>query len=89
VAPAHQKGRSPRLPAVGQGWVNKTFKLGSRPLTLVLIPTSRDRLLDALLAGEGDIAAGDITITEERRKRVAFTTPLLRNVKEIVVTSAD
>jgi membrane-bound lytic murein transglycosylase MltF len=72
-----------------EGWVNKTFKLGSRPLTVVLIPTSRDRLLDALLAGEGDIAAGDITITEERRKRVAFTTPLLRNVKEIVVTSAD
>src|SRR5271170_2253521 len=72
-----------------EGWVNKTFNLGSRPLTVGLIATSRDRLFDALLAGEGDIAAGDITITEERRKLVAFTTPLLTNIKEIVVTSAD
>lgn len=71
-----------------EGWINKTFKLGARPLTVALIPTSRDRLFDALLAGEGDIAAGDITITEDRRKRVAFTTPVLANVKEIVVTGA-
>jgi len=72
-----------------EGWINKTFKLGARPLTVALIPTSRDRLFDALLAGEGDIVAGDITITEDRRKRVAFTTPVLANVKEIVVTGAD
>lgn len=72
-----------------EGWVNKTFKLGSRPLTVALIPTSRNQLFDALSAGEGDIAAGDITITEERRKRAAFTTPLLTNIKEIVVTGAD
>jgi membrane-bound lytic murein transglycosylase MltF len=72
-----------------EGWINNTFKLGARPLTVALIPTSRDRLFDALLAGEGDIAAGDITITEDRRKRVAFTTPVLANVKEVVVTGAD
>jgi hypothetical protein len=29
---------------------------------------SRDKLFDALLAGDGDLAGGDITITEERRK---------------------
>ena len=69
-------------------WANKTFKLGSRPLTVASIPTSRDRLFD-LLAGEGDIAGGDITITEERQKLVAFTTPFLQGVKEIIVTSAD
>ena len=70
-------------------WVNKTFKLGARPLTVVLIPTSRNRLFDALLAGEGDIAAGDITITDERRKLVAFSDPMAVNIKEIIVTGAD
>ena len=72
-----------------EGWINKTFKLGARLLTVTLTPVSRDKLFDTLLAGAGDIAAGDITITEVRRKRVAFTTPVLRNVREIVATGAD
>jgi membrane-bound lytic murein transglycosylase MltF len=67
-------------------WVNKTFKLGARRLTVSLTPVSRDKLFDTLLAGDGDIAGGDITITEERRKRVAFSMPTLSNVREIVIT---
>jgi membrane-bound lytic murein transglycosylase MltF len=70
-------------------WVNKTFALGARPLTVTLGPVSHDKLFDRLLAGDADIAAGDITITEERRKKVAFSTPLLRDVSEIVVTRDD
>jgi membrane-bound lytic murein transglycosylase MltF len=70
-------------------WVNKTFALGARPLTVTLTPVSRDKLFDTLLAGDGDIAAGDITITEERRKKVAFSAPVLTNVREIVVTGED
>lgn len=50
-------------------WINKTFRLGGRPLTVTLTPVSRDKLFDTLLAGDGDIAAGDITITEELRKK--------------------
>ena len=70
-------------------WVNKSFALGSRRLTVALTPVSRDKLFDTLLAGDGDIAAGDITITEERRKKVAFSAPVLSNVREIVVTGED
>jgi membrane-bound lytic murein transglycosylase MltF len=70
-------------------WINKTFALGARPLTVTLTPVSRDKLFDTLLAGDGDIAAGNITITEERRKRVAFSEPVLRNVREIVVTGEN
>ena len=54
-----------------------------------LTPVSRDKLFDALLAGDGDIAAGDITITEELRKKVAFSVPFLSNVREIVITGED
>jgi len=42
-----------------------------------------------LLAGDGDIAAGDITVTEERRKKVAFSAPVISNVREIVITGED
>jgi membrane-bound lytic murein transglycosylase MltF len=72
-----------------QQWFNKTFMLGARPLTVRLLPTSRDKLFDMILAGDGDIAAGDITITEERQKRVTFTSPILSNVSEIVVTGDE
>jgi membrane-bound lytic murein transglycosylase MltF len=72
-----------------EAWINKTFKLGTRPLTVPLTPVSRDKLFDTLLAGDGDIAAGDITITEELRKKVAFSTPFLTNVREIVITGED
>jgi membrane-bound lytic murein transglycosylase MltF len=70
-------------------WVNKTFALGARPLTVPLTPVSRDKLFDALLAGDGDIAAGGITITDELRKKVAFSAPVISNVREVVVTKED
>src|SRR6516225_1595714 len=40
-----------------QAWVNRTFKLRKRPLTVLLSPVSREKLFDTLLAGYGDIAA--------------------------------
>ena len=70
-------------------WVNKTFALGARRLTVPLTPVSRDKLFDTMLAGDGDIAGGDITITEERRKKVAFSIPTLSNVREIVITREE
>src|SRR6516162_1092209 len=72
-----------------EGWVNKTFALGARPLTVPLTPVSRDKLFDTLLAGDGDIAAGDITTTEKFRKKVAFSMPVIGNVREIVITGED
>jgi membrane-bound lytic murein transglycosylase MltF len=72
-----------------EAWINKTFRLGARPLTVPLTPVSRDKLFDTLLAGDGDIAAGDITINDELRKKVAFSVPFLSNVREIVITRED
>jgi membrane-bound lytic murein transglycosylase MltF len=57
-----------------------------RPFTVALIPTTRDRLIPALLKGEGDIAAGDLTITESRLAQVDFTAPTVSNVSELIVT---
>jgi ABC-type amino acid transport substrate-binding protein len=53
---------------------------------IFLIPTRRDRLIPDLVAGHGDIVIANLTITAERSKEVDFTTPLKRNVKEVLVT---
>lgn len=63
-------------------------KLGRGALRVhaVFIPVSRAHLLPLLLAGEGDIAAANLTITPERRKIVDFAAPAARDVKELIVT---
>jgi membrane-bound lytic murein transglycosylase MltF len=67
-------------------YVNK--QLGKKTLTvrLVVIPTTRDRLLPGLVEGIGDIAAGNLTITADRQKLVDFSNPGYTNVDEIIVT---
>jgi membrane-bound lytic murein transglycosylase MltF len=55
---------------------------------VVFIPLRRDQLLPALAAGNGDIAAGNLTITPERQKLVDFSGAGLSNVSEVVVTAS-
>jgi membrane-bound lytic murein transglycosylase MltF len=70
-------------------FVNQKYRkqLGKRPVTVFLIPTTRDRLLDRVVAGFGDIAAGDLTATDERKKVVDFYVPAESpRMSEIVLT---
>jgi membrane-bound lytic murein transglycosylase MltF len=50
-------------------YINRKYakKLGKRPITVVMIPTTRDELLKDVNDGLGDIAAGNLTATDERR----------------------
>jgi membrane-bound lytic murein transglycosylase MltF len=69
-------------------YVRRTYPKTSQGFVVVVMPTSRDRLLPDLLDGWGDVAFGDITITPEREKEVTFTTPTFSGVTVIVVTRA-
>jgi membrane-bound lytic murein transglycosylase MltF len=61
--------------------------LGKRPITVVMIPTTRDELLKDVVDGRGDIAAGNLTATDERRKIVDFVAPAdQKPVSELVLT---
>lgn len=53
---------------------------------VVLIPTPREKLFSSLAGDKGDIAIGNLTITEEREKLASFSTPLLKDVHEVPVT---
>jgi len=62
------------------------FKLRGRPITVIAMPTTREKLLAGLVEGRGDIAAGNITITAARDRLVDFSDPFAEGVAEIVVT---
>ena len=66
-------------------FLNKKFP-DKRPFTVVTIPTTRDRLFQGLIDGEGDVAGGSVTITAARLKRFDFTTPTFSDVNQIFVT---
>ena len=70
-------------------YINKKFKkqLGNRPITIYLIPTTRDVLLQNVANGLGDIAAGNLTVTEERKQIIDFVgPPNEKPISEIVLT---
>jgi membrane-bound lytic murein transglycosylase MltF len=70
-------------------YLNRKYskKLGKRPLTVFITPATRDVLFTAVAKGFGDIAAGDITVTDERLKIVDFVAPEgVPEVSELLVT---
>jgi membrane-bound lytic murein transglycosylase MltF len=61
-------------------------RLGNRPLTVYIVATTRDELLQDVAEGRADIAAGNLTVTDERRKIVDFVAPdWYPGVAEVVV----
>jgi membrane-bound lytic murein transglycosylase MltF len=70
-------------------YLNRKYakQLKKRPLTLYLIPTTRDELIDDVAQGFGDIAAGNLSITPDRLKKVDFAyLPEVSGVNQVIVT---
>jgi membrane-bound lytic murein transglycosylase MltF len=89
VEQGHERGITAGLVREFEKYVNTRYakQLGKRPLTVVLIPSTRDKLLPGVAEGRGDIAAGNLTETEERLKVVDFVAPADRKpVRELIVT---
>ena len=84
-----ERGITAELVRDFEQYINRKYAKGldKRPITVYIIPTTRDRLLPQLVAGGGDIAAGNLTAIEERLKIVDFVAPRDRKpVREVVVT---
>jgi membrane-bound lytic murein transglycosylase MltF len=70
-------------------WVNQKYQkdLGKRPITVVIRPTTRDKLLSDVAEGHADIAVGNLTVTDERLKLVDFAVAEDRKPSaELVIT---
>ena len=65
--------------------INEGRRLSQR-IIVTFVPVPLEDLLTELEKGRGDIAAGGLTITTERRRRVDFTDPYIPKVREIVVS---
>ncbi len=68
--------------------LSKTKKKKDKRLEIhvVFVPVNRGEMLQALVAGKGDIAAGNLTVTAERQKLVDFSSPVYRDVSELLVS---
>lgn len=85
----HEYGLAAGIMREFERYLNKRYakQLGRRPLTLFLVPTTRDRLIEGVARGAGDIAAGSITVTPARAAKVDFVPlPTRVNLREVVVT---
>jgi membrane-bound lytic murein transglycosylase MltF len=84
-----ERGLAVELVRDFEKYLNRKYarRLGKRPLTVLVIPVTRDKLLTALPAGLADIAVGNLTVTEERQKVVDFAGGRAdKPVSEVLVT---
>jgi membrane-bound lytic murein transglycosylase MltF len=63
-------------------------QLGKRPLTVYIVPATRDKLLSDVRDGLADVAIGNLTVTDERLKVVDFVPgdDGRRSINEVIVT---
>jgi membrane-bound lytic murein transglycosylase MltF len=85
VASGRPRGYEHDLMKEFEAFYNRKRKKRDAAVPVVFIPVRFDELIPMLLEGRGDVAAGFVTITGERARRVAFTLPYIRNVSEVIV----
>ena len=79
------RGMVAELLAMFQSELNASLGRRLDQVEIVPMPVSRDRLIPALLSGQADLIAADLTVTEARSDLVDFSVPFVRDVSEIVV----
>ena len=66
--------------------LRETIGAPAEHLTVFVIPLARNDLVPALVGGRVDLLMANLTITPKRSEYVAFTDPVLADVRELVVT---
>jgi len=85
---ATQRGLTYEMGKAFEKSINNQLKTRHLKIHVVFIPTSRERLIPALSEGLGDIAAGNLTITDKRTQQVDFCDPFLTGINEVLVTGS-
>jgi membrane-bound lytic murein transglycosylase MltF len=70
-------------------FTNKKFKTGAIKVQVTFLPLRIDQVEEALTEGIGDLIAYMLTITPSREQRVAFSTPIEKDVSQIILTGPE
>jgi membrane-bound lytic murein transglycosylase MltF len=85
-----ERGLAAELVRDWERYINIKYakQLGKRPLTVYIVPATRDKLLTDVRDGLSDVAIGNLTVTDERLEIVDFVPgdDGRRTIDEIVVT---
>lgn len=83
-----ERGLTAELARDFERFINRKYakQLQRRPVTVAIVPTTRENLLEALNKGLGDIVAGNLTATAEREQLVDFLAPDDFSISELVLT---
>ena len=82
-----QRGTVYELSLILEKYVRDKLGKDARRLKVTIIPVRRDQLLPYLLAGHGDVAFANLTVTPARSQVVDFSYPFTRKVRELLVTA--
>lgn len=81
-----QRGLSYKFMEAFEDYLNEELERGHMRVNVVYVPVTRDRLIDWLVDGRGDVVAANLTITPSRERKVAFSEPWAREVREVLVS---
>jgi membrane-bound lytic murein transglycosylase MltF len=84
-----QKGLTYDLAVTFENSLKKKLGLKDTDLTMVVVPARRDEIFQMLIDGRADVAAGTLTVTEQRAQLVEFSEPFLTGVNEVVITGPE
>ena len=85
-----ERGLAVELVRDWERYINVRYakQLGKRPLTIYIVPATRDKLLPDLNDGLADVSIGNLTVTDERLKVADFIPGDAgrRTISEVIVT---
>jgi membrane-bound lytic murein transglycosylase MltF len=82
---AEQRGVTYEAGKAFEKFLNDRLNMKTVAVHVAFIPVRHDQLFSGLAAGLGDIAAANLTITQERAKSATFSTPWASDVREVLV----
>jgi len=70
-------------------FLNEKLKTRTVKVEVTFLPVRPDQVEAALTQGVGDVIAHALVVTSEREQRVAFTVPIEKDVKQVIVTKPN
>ncbi len=84
-----EKGQPKGIGAEQLYHFEKNLKKKYSKMKVQVIPVPRDDLIPALVNGYGDLVVANLTITPKRQEIIQFSTPILSDISELIVTTSD